>query len=103
MNKINILYTGRHPEILETVVRLINKNENWNGFGAISNEEAINLFTTINFTIVLLGCGIPEDEENQLREVFSTINPQCNIVQHYGGGSGLLSNEIYAALAEANV
>ncbi|MFD2603421.1 hypothetical protein [Flavobacterium suzhouense] len=103
MNKINILYTGRHPEILETVVRLINQNENWNGFGASSNEEAINLFTTINFTIVLLGCGIPEDEEKQLRDTFAAINPECPVIQHYGGGSGLLSNEIYAALAKANV
>lgn len=103
MNKINILYTGRHPEILETVVRLINQNENWNGFGANSNEKAINLFTTINFKIVLLGCGIPEDEEMQLRDTFAVINPECLVIQHYGGGSGLLSNEIYAALAEANV
>ncbi|PZR09980.1 MAG: hypothetical protein DI539_21565 [Flavobacterium psychrophilum] len=103
MNKINILYTGRHPEILETVVRLINQNENWKGYGAADNEKAINLFKTINFAIVLLGCGIPENEEKQLRDAFYKINPKCSIVQHYGGGSGLLSNEIHAALADATV
>lgn len=101
MDKINILYTGRHPEILETVVRLINQNENWKGYGAADNKEAISLFTEVNFAIVLLGCGIPEEEESELRKALTTINPQCRIVQHYGGGSGLLSNEIYAALNDA--
>lgn len=103
MDKINILYTGRHPEILETVVRLINQNDRWKGYGAANNEEAISLFTAIDFTIVLLGCGIPKDEENNLRESFASHNPQCKIVQHYGGGSGLLSNEILMALSDTNV
>jgi hypothetical protein len=101
MDKINILYTGRHPEILETVVRLINQNGNWQGHGAGNNEEAIGLFREIDFTIVLLGCGIPKEEENTLKEVFTSLKPQCRIVQHYGGGSGLLSNEILAALSNA--
>ena len=101
MDKINILYTGRHPEILETVVRLINQNEDWKGYGAHNNEEAISLFKEIDFTIVLLGCGIPKEEENILREFFTSLKPQCRIVQHYGGGSGLLSNEILTALSSA--
>lgn len=98
MEKINILYIGRHPEILETVVRLINKNENWNAIGSESNIIAIQLFMKINFSIVLLGCGIDQDDEDRLREIFSIHNPECKIVQHYGGGSGLLNNEILTAL-----
>ncbi|MHA3788403.1 hypothetical protein ACX0HA_09360 [Flavobacterium hauense] len=100
MEKINILYTGRHPEILETVVRLINQNENWAGYGAADNEEAIFLFRGIDFRIVLLGCGIPEQEEAELRRALTALNPQCMIVQHYGGGSGLLANEIHTALSD---
>lgn len=98
MKKINILYTGRHPEILETVVRLINQNENWKGYGAGNNEQVIALFTEIDFDIVLLGCSIPKDEETALRKAFASHNPKCKIVQHYGGGSGLLSSEIFSAL-----
>lgn len=98
MEKINILYIGRHPEIKETVVRLINRNENWNGIGTGSNDVALALFTKINFSIVLLGPGIPEKEENELRKAFSRHNSNCSIIQHYGGGSGLLNNEILAAL-----
>jgi len=95
---INILYIGRHQEILETVVRLINANEDWFGAGAETDETAMNLFSTIHFHLVLLGCGIEEASEEKLRKFFQETNPDCKIVQHYGGGSGLLKNEILSAL-----
>ncbi|MDV6166868.1 hypothetical protein R1T16_00420 [Flavobacterium sp. DG1-102-2] len=101
MKKINILYTGMHPEILETVVRLINNNERWAGYGAGSSELAIKLFKETDFDLVLLGCGIPQECEDSLREAFAAHNPNCRIVQHYGGGSGLLSNEILSALGHS--
>lgn len=95
---INILYIGRHPEILETVVRLLNSNEDWFGAGAETDETAMELFQTINFNIVLLGCGISPESEDKLCLFFRNGNPNCKIVQHYGGGSGLLKNEILTAL-----
>lgn len=99
---INILYIGRHPEILETVVRLLNANEDWFGAGAENDETAMDLFQKINFQIVLLGCGIEEKSEEKLRAFFQEINPNCAIVQHYGGGSGLLKNEILTVLESQN-
>lgn len=98
MEKVNILYIGRHPEIMETVVRLINKNENWSGLGTADDDMAMSLFTNMDFQLVLLGCGINEDDELKLRAFFRTLKPGIIIVQHYGGGSGLLYNEITAAL-----
>jgi len=95
---INILYIGRHSEILEIVLRLINSNEDWFGAGASTDETAMDLFTKINFNLVLLGCGIEEESEEKLRKFFQEISPDCKIVQHYGGGSGLLKNEILSAL-----
>jgi hypothetical protein len=103
MEKINILYIGKHPEIQETVVRLINQNESWNGIGTGSNEVAIALFTKINFSIVLFGPGITPEEENGLRKTFGRYNSGCAVIQHYGGGSGLLNNEILAALGGTSV
>lgn len=99
----NILYIGRHPEILETVVRLINSNEDWFGAGAESDEGAIALFERVHFHIVLLGCGIEPESEEKLRAFFEQKNPNCQIVQHYGGGSGLLRNEILLALENHNM
>ena len=99
----NILYIGRHPEILGTVIRLININEDWFGAGAETDEDAMELFERIHFHIVLLGCGIEPESEEKLRTFFRNTNPDYVIVQHYGGGSGLLTNEILMALENHNI
>lgn len=93
-----ILYIGRHTEILNTVVRLINANESWFGIGAETNAEAISLFSAYDFSLVLLGCGIEKACEDLLVSNFTSINPEITIIQHYGGGSGLLNSEILLAL-----
>ncbi|WP_241258581.1 hypothetical protein [Flavobacterium sp. Sr18] len=100
METTNILYIGRHPEILETVIRLINANEIWNGVGVMNDEEAKEIFLKKDFSIVLLGSGIHEESEAELCSFFKNKNPNPNIsiVQHYGGGSGLLKSEILLAL-----
>lgn len=98
----NILYIGRHPEILETMVRLLNANEDWFGAGAETDDEAIGLFEKINFDIILFGSGIEEESEEKLRRFFKKHKPACILVQHYGGGSGLLKNEILSAIENTN-
>ena len=100
MKKINILYIGRHPEILATVVRLLNKNETWNGVGVQTDEAAIEAFKETDFDLVLLGPGIEAESEKQLRSVFNEQKSNIIIIQHYGGGSGLLTGEIMQALYE---
>jgi len=98
-DKINILYIGRHPEITPTVLRLINNNPDWNGIGTLYDDEACELFKQHDCAIVLLGNGISDEEELQLRQFFTAHNPAIKIVQHYGGGSGLLASEILIALS----
>ncbi len=98
MTPINILYIGRHPEILQTVVRLINNNKDWNAVGFEKDEDAKAAFVQKNFSIVLLGSGIDYESEVDLRTFFGKQNPEAIIIQHYGGGSGLLNSEILIAL-----
>jgi PleD family two-component response regulator len=98
MSKTQILVIGRHPEILSTVIRLVNNNPAWNATGCITDEEAISAFDKQTFALVLLGGGIEELSEDKLCTYFRANNPDIKIVQHYGGGSGLLSAEIYEAL-----
>ena len=98
MNQTQILVIGRHPEILQTVVRLVNNNPDWNATGCITDEEAMNAFNQLPFALVLLGGGIEEESEDELCAYFRATHPGIKIVQHYGGGSGLLSAEIFAAL-----
>lgn len=98
MKKVNILYIGRHLEILETVVRLLNKNEQWQGFGALTDDEAVSAFSQHEMDIVLLGPGIESDSENNLCDHFKAQKKDVIIIQHFGGGSGLLASEIGEAL-----
>lgn len=98
--KINILVIGRHEEILATVLRIINKSENWIAQGTQTDEEALTLFDQQKFEIVLLCGGIEEECEAALRAAFTQKDPEIIIIQHYGGGSGLLSNEIIYALSQ---
>jgi len=98
MSKIQILAICRHPEILQTIIRLVNNNPDWNASGAITDEEAIATFTSQPFKLVLLGSGIEQDNEEKLKAAFKAHNPDVIIVEHYGGGSGLLFAEIFQGL-----
>src|SRR5882757_8134408 len=98
MNQTQILVIGRHPEILATVVRLVNNNPDWNATGCITDEEAVSAFNDQEFALVLLGGGIEKKSEDELCTYFRITKPDIKIVQHYGGGSGLLTAEIYEAL-----
>ncbi len=98
MKKTVILYVGRNPAILDTVVRLLNGNEGWTGIGVHSEEQAREVFLQADIDLVLLGPGIGEEEENRLADFFRDHKPRIRIIRHYGGGSGLLSGEILQAL-----
>jgi len=93
MQKLEILVVGKHPEIMKIILRLINNKPEWSGNAAFSVDEAVELSGKINFNVVLLGAGVDEEESNLLKANF-----KVPVVQHYGGGSGLLYAEIYQAL-----
>jgi len=96
--KTHILYIGLNAEINIIMQRLINGHDGWEGFVAASGEEAILLFHQHTFDVVLLGNGMDEEEERKLRAIFTRQHPDVIIIEHYGGGSGLLENEIREAL-----
>jgi hypothetical protein len=98
MDRVEILVICRHEGILQTIVRLVNNNPEWHAVGAVSDDEAITAFDAQSFRLVLLGSGIEKESDEKLRSYFILKSPAIAIVQHYGGGSGLLSAEIYEAL-----
>lgn len=98
-HKINILYIGLHAEIRELVVKLINKNEAWQGTGAASPEEVMECLHNLQPELALLGNGLSEEQENEMRVLLRREKPSIKIIQHYGGGSGLLNGEIREALS----
>ena len=98
MGKVEILVICRHEGILQTIVRLINNNPAWNATGAVTDDEALTAFTGHPFKLVLLGSGIEKASEDKLSMAFKIHDPSITIVEHYGGGSGLLFTEIYEAI-----
>jgi hypothetical protein len=98
MDKTQILVIGRNPDIVQTVVRLINNNPCWQATYALTDQEAIRNFAAQAFNLVLFGGGIEPQSDQYLRQAFTARRPGVTIIQHYGGGSGLLATEINMAL-----
>lgn len=98
MDRIQILVVGRNPEIVPVLQRLIEQEANWQCTCAYTDEEAILHFQQMQYDVVLLSSGIEAESESKLRSLFSFQQPEVIILQHYGGGSGLLKSEIQQAL-----
>jgi hypothetical protein len=95
---LNILAVGRDKAILAVVERLINSHDGWVAAIAMTAEEAEGLFKTTAFRIVLVGAGFSAEEEETLRQRLLKLDPTVTVIRHYGGGSGLLENEILGIL-----
>lgn len=98
---INILVIGRDPEILKVVLRLLNEHNptNYYAIGSTDPDLARALFADADIDLVLITNGIDATLDASLREEFLTHRPGVRILQHFGGGSGLLFGEIAQALA----
>ena len=95
---MNILFIGRDTKMLEVVVRLINGQPGWQATGAQTDANAIELFVQHTFDLVLVGAGVDQQSVVLLTDNFRKKNASIKIVMHYGGGSGLLFNEIREAI-----
>jgi DNA-binding NarL/FixJ family response regulator len=98
--KTNILVVCAHHHILQVILRLTNANENWEAVGTSNKEEALEAMRVANYDLLLIGSGLPEADEQALIYYVETSCPDTKVSVHYGGGSGLLSAEIYEALAK---
>ena len=96
--QLHILAIGRNEEIMVVMNRLLNAPNNWTGVTVTTDSAAIAAFEKEHFDIVLLCAGVTPEEEAALTARFRTGHPQLIIRRHYGGGSGLLKNEIQYAL-----
>ncbi|WP_316800650.1 hypothetical protein [Pedobacter frigidisoli] len=93
-----ILYIGRDTEITVVMNRLLNARPEWKGICVCADEEAVAVCKAQHIDLVLLGNGIDHEEEKALKASLLELRPSLKIIQHYGGGSGLLYGEIMTAL-----
>ncbi|WP_293304335.1 hypothetical protein [Pedobacter sp. UBA5917] len=94
-----ILYIGRDTEITVVMNRLLNARPEWKGICVCTDEEAAEICETQQINLVLLGNGIDAECEKALRTKLTELRPGLKIIQHYGGGSGLLYGEIMTAIS----
>jgi hypothetical protein len=97
---VTILVIGRHRQIMETILRLLNSQEKCRAEGALTDAEAELIYNNGNFDLVLIGGGVEEESEKKLSVIFKEKNSAVKIIRHYGGGSGLLFNEIEEAITK---
>lgn len=98
MSTLDILVAGREKAILEVVERLINSHEGWKATIATTEDGAVEAFKKQRFPIVLVCAGLSAQEEETLRQRLVKEDANAVVIRHYGGGSGLLENEILGIL-----
>lgn len=79
MNKRNVLIIGRHPELLNKIMFLL-KDNNFNVFGSINNEEAFTILKSTSIDAVVIGGGVDSLSRNLFFTEFPKINPTIKIV-----------------------
>ena len=95
-----ILVVATHEGILATILRLLNNNQQWAAKGVSSLAEAKEAMASSHFDLILLGGGLTEAEEEEVKALAASGGNPAKVTRHFGGGSGLLFTEIYEALSK---
>ena len=98
MKKYDFLILGKNQPILEILLRLVNANENWSAVGFNDEKLAQDYFLLNNIDFVLLSSGIEDSIEKEFSAFCLKAHPDVEVIEHFGGGSGLLQSEIYDRL-----
>jgi len=94
MKILEFLILGKNEEILPILLRLVNANENWNGVSFNDEVIAQKYFLNNKIDIVLLSSGIEDHIEKEFTSFCLKHQPEVEVIEHFGGGSGLLKSEI---------
>lgn len=95
MNTLHFLVIGKNQEILDTLKRVIENNEGWKADIQTDENTSYDDIRNKQFDIVLLSSGLEEQFEKDIKEFCENLDKNIKIIDHYGGGSGLLKNEVY--------
>lgn len=79
------------------LVRLVNQNKEFQAAGFSSLAE-METRTISDFDIVLIAGGIENSDIELVKEIILNNKLNTKVIEHYGGGSGLLLQELYDAI-----
>lgn len=94
MKTLQFLLLGKNEAILAILLRLVNADENWNGVAFDDEKEAGEYFLNNKIDIVLLSSAIEDHIEKEFTSFCIKNQPDVEVIEHFGGGSGLLKSEI---------
>ena len=94
MKTLEFLLLGKNEAILAILLRLVNADENWNAIAFDNEKEAQKYFQNNKIDIVLLSSGIEDHIEKEFTSFCLKHQPEVEVIEHFGGGSGLLKSEI---------
>ncbi|MDQ6530308.1 hypothetical protein [Flavobacterium sp. LHD-85] len=94
MKQLQFLLLGKNEAILAILLRLVNVDENWHGVAFNNEKEAQEYFQNNKIDIVLLSSAIEDHVEKEFTSFCLKTHPDVEVIEHFGGGSGLLKSEI---------
>jgi len=94
MKTYEFLILGKNESILTILLRLVNAYENWNAIGFSDENLAQEYFLNNKIDIVLLSSAIEDHVEKEFSSFCLKHQPDVEVIEHFGGGSGLLKSEI---------
>jgi len=89
-----ILVIGMDEVITNVIIRLLHGMEGYSGVATNSINEMLASLREQKYDILLIGAGFDEEQENTIRQKALEIQKGIKIIQHFGGGSGLLKAEL---------
>jgi hypothetical protein len=102
MKELHFLVIGKNEPILETLLNVIHKKPQWKAVGVADENLIYPFLKSGNFDIVLLSCGLENQLEDEIKKFCLLHMPSVKVIDHYGGGSGLLNSEVLTEFPELN-
>lgn len=99
MKALHFLVIGKNHEILQTLQRVIEKNENWKATLCTGEQESYEQIRESKPDLVFLSSGLEQEAEARIREFCRPLSPETRVIDHYGGGSGLVKTEVESCFA----
>ncbi|MEX6689999.1 hypothetical protein QTN47_20995 [Danxiaibacter flavus] len=101
--QLQLLAVGYDTAMMEVIERLLNSHADWKGTVAHSKQEGIEKMKKNRYDAVLLCAGVTAADETAFRATVEEEGLTTKIIRHYGGGSGLLENELRAAFNQSGL
>ncbi|CAM4203337.1 hypothetical protein AQBE111736_05895 [Aquirufa beregesia] len=98
MKIFNVLVVGKNEAIVALLIKLVNKYPELSAQGTCQLEEIPSICLKSPLDILLFSSGLSLDQEKEISQIVAQIHPSVKIVEHFGGGSGLLRTELNQVL-----